>query len=77
LRERELSYGQYVSPNTFAWLHACLGDQERAFAYLEKAFEERSYLMAYIAVYPGADPLRNDPRFQDLLLRLKFPKKGR
>ena len=37
---------------------------------LEKAYEERSNYVAYIKVFPIVDPLRSDPRFQDLVRRL-------
>jgi hypothetical protein len=37
---------------------------------MEKAYQERSYFMAYLKVIPVADPLRSDPRFDDLLRRM-------
>ena len=42
-----------------------LGDKDRAFGWLDKAYQERSYLMAFLRVIPLADPLRSDPRFDD------------
>jgi hypothetical protein len=47
-----------------------LGDKDRAFGWLDKAYEERSYLMAFLRVIPLADPLRSDPRFDDLVRRI-------
>jgi hypothetical protein len=46
---------------------AALGDRDRAFARLEKAVEERSHCLTLLLVDPGVDPLRSDPRFDDLL----------
>jgi len=56
-----------------ARLNLALGDEEEALAWLEKGFEERVDGMRYLKVDPGLDPLRDDPRFQDLLLRMNFP----
>ncbi len=53
-----------------AEIFAQLGEKDQAFAWLEKAYEERSYLMMYVKVAPTLDPLRTDPRFADLLRRV-------
>ena len=47
-----------------------LGDEPQALAWLERAFEERSFRMAYLKVEPTWDPLRSEPRFQQLLRRV-------
>jgi serine/threonine-protein kinase len=52
-----------------ALVHLALGDRDRAFQYLEKAYKERSGLND-LKVDPRFEPLRGDPRFQDLLVRL-------
>jgi tetratricopeptide (TPR) repeat protein len=49
------------------------GDTERALDWLETAYLERLQNMVYLAVYPKWDPLRSDPRFQDLLRRMNLP----
>jgi len=65
----------YVSPLDIAVFYAQLGQRDEAFAWLEKAYEERSIWMAeWLSRGPWFDPLRSDPRFQDLLRRMKFPK---
>lgn len=51
-----------------AW--TALGEPERAFAWLEVAYAKHNYLLRVIAVEPGFDPIRNDPRFADLLRRM-------
>ena len=56
-----------------AFIHAALGEKDEAFEWLEKAYEERDQGMLYLKVDPTLDPLRSDPRFQDLLRRMNFP----
>ena len=70
---KQLSQRRYVAPYEFATAYLGLGDKEQALAYLEKAYEERSGALSYLKVDPIYDPLRSDPRFQDLLRRLNFP----
>jgi hypothetical protein len=47
-----------------------LGDKDQAFVWLEKAFQERSNALVWLKVWPLWDPLRSDPRFDDLLRRV-------
>jgi tetratricopeptide (TPR) repeat protein len=60
-----------------AWLRAvvygALGEKDEAFRLLGQAVDERSSNLAYAKVDPRLDPLRDDPRFQDLLRRMNFP----
>ena len=52
-----------------AW--AAVGDLDRAFASLEISFQVRSgSVFPWLKVWPGFDPLRNDPRYHDLLRRM-------
>ena len=67
---KQRSGSDYVSAYAIAEIYAVLGDKDQAFAWLEKAYEERSSLLAYIQVEPRLDKLRADPRFQSLLHRL-------
>lgn len=50
-----------------------LGDKDRAFDELEKALRERSTLLGYLRMDPRLEPLRTDPRFQDLLRQVGLP----
>ncbi|MGH9364573.1 MAG: protein kinase domain-containing protein [Thermoanaerobaculia bacterium] len=68
-----LSAKKYVSPYYVALIHAALGDPDSAFRCLEKAYEERSHGLTFLKVDPQVDPLRSDPRYQDLLRRVGFP----
>ena len=69
----EESNRSYVSPARIARVYVWLGDKDQAFAWLEKAYQERSPLVPTVKVDPIFDPLRDDPRFQALLRRLNFP----
>lgn len=67
---RKMSHRQYISPYLFAVVYAGLGDKEQAFAWLDKAYQDRSFFLIWLKVEPLYDPLRADPRFQDLLRRV-------
>jgi TolB-like protein/DNA-binding winged helix-turn-helix (wHTH) protein len=69
----KLSERQYVRPYYVGMVYAGLADEDRAFEWFEKAYEERSSHMVVFKVDPFLDPLRSDPRFQDLLRRMNFP----
>ena len=60
----------YASALDIADIHAALGDREQAFRWLGQAEAERSFHLIYLKVWPELDPLRADPRFQALVLRL-------
>jgi TolB-like protein/Tfp pilus assembly protein PilF len=69
----QLSEEGYVSRGSLASMYASLSDNDRAFEWLEKGYEDRDWLVAFLLVDPRFDPLRDDPRFQDLLRRMNFP----
>ena len=62
---------KYVPSAWIAIVYVGLGEKDQAFAWLEKAYEDRSLL--YVKVDPMFDPLRPDPRFKDLLHRIGLP----
>jgi TolB-like protein/Tfp pilus assembly protein PilF len=66
---RELERQQYVSPYTVAAIHAALGDKDKAFEWLEKAFEQRDVWLMNLKVDPVFSTLRSDKRFPALLTR--------
>jgi eukaryotic-like serine/threonine-protein kinase len=66
----ELKNRRYVTPPALANVYIGLGNKDQAFYWLEKAYQERSNYMAYLKVFPCDDPLRSDPRFDDLLRRI-------
>lgn len=54
----------------FAQLYARVGDKDKAFAWLERAYQEHDALLILIKVDPIWDDLRFDPRFENLLHRM-------
>jgi TolB-like protein/DNA-binding winged helix-turn-helix (wHTH) protein/Flp pilus assembly protein TadD len=70
---REMSGQGYISPYSFAVVYAGLGDKEQTFAWLEKAYQDRSSFLIWLKVEPLFDSLRSEPRFQDLLRRVGLP----
>jgi len=63
-----------VPSGSIAILYGALGELNEAFAWLEKAYEERDPELTYLKV-PGRrfEPLRHDPRFQQLVHRVGIP----
>jgi tetratricopeptide (TPR) repeat protein len=62
-----------VATYSVALIHAGLGEKDQAFEWLEKAYAERDQGFAFLKVDPALDPLRSDPRFHEILRRMKFP----
>jgi len=60
----------YIPAGAFVDAYLGLGDNDEAFAWFERAFEEQSNILIYIKVFPLYDPLRGDSRFQDLVRRV-------
>jgi adenylate cyclase len=62
-----------VPPIFIAHVYAGLGDGDRAFEWLEKAFQEHSPLLARLRSDPQLESLRDDPRYRTLAVRLGLP----
>src|SRR5262249_44657510 len=71
-RLRELSKQTYVSPFGVASIYAGLGQKDQTFEWLEKAYAERHSYLIFLKVEPIWDSLRSDPRFTDLLRRMRL-----
>ena len=56
-----------------AEIYAALGEKDEAFRWLEAGYEYRHNWIPWIGWNPNYEPLRDDPRFGDLLRRLNFP----
>ena len=65
----QLQKKRYVTPMALCYVYIGLGNNDQAFAFLEKAYQERSNHIAFFKVNPTVDPLRSDPRFVELLRR--------
>lgn len=61
---------RYISSYWIASIYACLGENDHALKWLNKAFEERSSGLVWLKVAPKLDQLRSDPRFSELLQRI-------
>jgi TolB-like protein/tetratricopeptide (TPR) repeat protein len=57
----------YVPAGAFVNAYLGLGDKEQTFVWLDRAVQERANLLEYVKVHPFFDPLRNDPRFKELV----------
>jgi TolB-like protein/Flp pilus assembly protein TadD len=69
---RQRATRQYVPPYSIALIHIGLGENQAAFAWIEKAYTDRSSEMIYFKVEPMLAPLRSDPRYQDILRRMRL-----
>ena len=65
--------GRLTDPYATAIVHTRLGHKDDAFVSLEKAYKQHHWAMIQLKVLPAWDPLRSDPRFQDLVRRMNFP----
>ncbi len=72
-RFKELAKTRYVRTVFTASIYAALGDKDKAFAELEKSFEDKDCFLPRIKLDPFMNPLRDDPRFKDLLKRMNLP----
>ena len=70
---REVAKTQYVPTCRIASVYVALGDKDRAFVELNKAFEARDWELFRLNVDPYWKPLRDDPRFKEILKRLNLP----
>ena len=68
-----LSKTSFVSPYDIALIYVALGDRDKAFEWLDKAYESRSEMLVWSKIDPLLDPIRTDPRFVDLLQRVGLP----
>jgi serine/threonine-protein kinase len=64
----------HVPAIRIARVYAHAGENERALEWLEQAYQRRETTLIHVGVGWDWDGLRSDPRFQDLLRRMNFPK---
>lgn len=62
----------YIPPTSLAWIHLGLGETEEAFAWMDRAADERDPILIPLKNYWFFDPLREDPRYRALLRRLNL-----
>ena len=69
----EQSRSTWISPYHVALLCAALGEIDEAFDWLGRAYEGRSAWLPFLGVDPSVDPLRGDPRLEQLIARIGMP----
>ena len=67
---KKRSQAGYVPAGAFVNAYLGLGDNEQAFAWMERAYQEQSNILQFLKVHPFFDPLRSDPRFTNLVRRV-------
>jgi TolB-like protein/DNA-binding winged helix-turn-helix (wHTH) protein/Tfp pilus assembly protein PilF len=61
-----------ISPDPMLWALLGAGNRDETFAWFEKAYADHSNLLTTLKVNPAFDPLRADPRFENLMRRVRF-----
>jgi len=69
----EISKTQYVIPSFVAVVFGGMGEKDKAFAELNKSIEQHDSWFRWSKVEPLFDPLRDDPRFKEMLKRMNLP----
>jgi len=72
LKQLERGKG-YISPMGLAIIHAALGENDKAFVLLERAYSVHDQQLIWLGIEGGYLPLSSDPRFQDLMRRIGLP----
>jgi eukaryotic-like serine/threonine-protein kinase len=73
LAEIERNWSEhYVVPELVASAYAALGDKDAAFRWLDRGVDVHSVWATFSVWWPGAKPLRDDPRFRDVLRRVNL-----
>jgi eukaryotic-like serine/threonine-protein kinase len=75
-RLQEMSERSYVSPYHRGLLHLLLGERERALGLLQEAHKLNDGWLVWLGVEPQWDPLRGEPRFEELLKQTRNPASG-
>ena len=70
---RELSKRRFVTPYGIALVEAGLGRRDAALTSLKTAFVERSHWLVWLRLDPRWHDLRSEPRFAQLVERMRFP----
>jgi serine/threonine protein kinase/tetratricopeptide (TPR) repeat protein len=68
----EAAKTRYISPYGIASIYACLGEISTALDWLERAYAEHDQTIVWAKVHPRLDNLRGEPRFRQLLTKMKL-----
>ncbi len=69
----ELGKRRYIQPHNIGLIYLGLGEDDSAFEWLDRAFVDRCSPLTYMKVWPFFDRLRTDPRYIELVQRLRLP----
>jgi len=72
----ERSRAMFIKPMVIVQLYDWSGDLDKAFEWLDLAYELRDHEIAYLAVIPASDAFWADPRFIEMLQRVNLPLRG-
>ena len=64
----------YVPAGAFINPYLALRDYNEVFSWCERAYTEQSNILQFLKVHPFFDPIRSDPRFEDLIRRVGLNK---
>ena len=68
----EIAKTRYVSPYGIGSIYACLGDNETSLDWLDRAYAEHDQTLVWVKAHPRLDRLRDEPRYRDLLRRMRL-----
>jgi len=78
---RILKYQEQPPPDgaqNWQWIagvYARVGEKDRAFQWLDQAYQNRDFFMTFVNTDPAMEPLRSDPRFAAMLSKMAFPQR--
>jgi serine/threonine-protein kinase len=67
---KQMMSDRHVAPFDIAVVYDALGERSEALDWLEKAYDDQSEMMPFLAIYPPVADLRGEPRFQELVRRV-------
>jgi len=70
---KQESHTTYMPAYFIAAIYGELAEKDRAFVWLQRAYDERDPQITYLLLDPFMDPLRSDPRFNDLVRKVGLP----
>lgn len=63
----------HIPPVQIAFVYIGLGQKQQALDLLERAYDQRSWELVFLQAEPWLDDLRTEPRFIELVEKMKFP----
>ncbi|HTM58042.1 MAG TPA: protein kinase [Candidatus Udaeobacter sp.] len=69
---KEIAKKRWIAPFGIASFHAVRGETEEALGWLERGYEVHDHSMVFLKVHPRLDALRGEPRFRELLKKMRL-----